>query len=268
MYGAILGDLAGSRVEHTHNTDPAFEFWTGKDFFTDDTVLTLAVADALLQGAPFEAQLQEYCLRYPGRGYGRNFLAWAHTGEARLSSCGNGAPMRVSAVAYVAHTEEQVKILAEAATIPSHPHPDAVRAATTVALSIFRARMGATKEQVFDALTQDWPDLESVEAMRTGPRWEILAVPTVAQALSCVREADSFEDAVRNAVSIGGDADTIGAIAGSIAGPLFRIPPEAIRFARSMVDKRMLEVLDAFEERWPLTPPREHHTPRNRGIGR
>lgn len=253
MYGAILGDLAGSRVEFDNNTDPAFKFWTNKDFITDDTVMTIAVADALLNGRSFEQALRGYFRLYPNLSYGNHFRIWAQTGQLVIPSKGNGAPMRVSPVAYAAKDEAEVIKLATEATIPSHPHPEGVKAAVTVALLIYRARHGASKAQLFKGLKglgDEWARLKKVSALRENPKWEALAIPSVRQALSCIKEADSFEETIRNSVSIGSDADTIAAIAGSIAEPLYGIPDKQIAFARSKLNDKMRAVLDACYRAW------------------
>lgn len=247
MYGAILGDLAGSRYEHEKNRDPDVPIWTGRDFLTDDSFLTCAVADALLGGMDFEAKLREYYWAYPDGGYGGNFHQWARQTGRAYPSKGNGAPMRVSPVAYVARSEAEVKRLAKLATAPSHDTPDGIAAAQCVALMVYRALHSGSKDDVLAIAGKRiaFPE-QTVAELREEADFRILAVPAVMAAVACVRESTSFEQAVRNAISIAADADTIGAIAGSIAGPLFGIPAHLIEFGRSKLDERLRGVCDRF----------------------
>lgn len=253
MYGAILGDLAGSRYEFAKNTNPDVPIWDEGDFVTDDTILSCAIAEALMSKGEFEDKLREYYLMYPEASYGENFHQWAQETGKAYPSKGNGASMRISPVAHACANEKQVKGLAKHATVPSHNTPEGISAAQTVALMIFSARTGADKEDVLAIAGKRIMAPEPTMAeMREVCDFRELAIPAVMAAVACVREANSFEETVRNAVSTGGDADTIGAIAGSIAGPLYGIDASMIEFARSKLDGRLLAVVDAFHMRWPL----------------
>lgn len=253
MYGAILGDLAGSRYEFIKNTDPDVPIWDDGDFVTDDTYLTCAIAEALLGKGEFEATLREYYQMYPEASYGENFHQWAQETGKAYPSKGNGAAMRVSPVAHACANEKQVKQLAKHATVPSHNTPEGISAAQTVALMIFSARTGADKEDVLAIAGKRIMAPEpTLSEMREVCDFRELAIPAVMAAVACVREANSFEKAIRNAISTGGDADTIGAIAGSIAGPLYGIDASMIEYARAKLDSRLKAVVDAFNKKWPL----------------
>ena len=253
MYGAILGDLAGSRYEFIKNTDPDVSIWDDGDFVTDDTILSCALAEALLGSGDFEAKLREYYRMYPEGGYGANFHNWAKQSADAYPSKGNGAAMRVSPVAHACATEKQVKQLAKLVTVPSHNTPEGISAAQTVALMIFSARTGADRVEVLAiAGNRIMAPEPTMAEMREVCDFRELAIPAVMAAVACVREANSFEEAIRNAISTGGDADTIGAIAGSIAGPLYGIDASMIEYARTKLDASMKAVVDDFNQKWPL----------------
>ena len=252
MLGAIAGDIIGSIYERRPIKSKDFPLFGRGCRFTDDSVCTVAVADCLVQGGDFAEFLRTYVHRYPGAGYGGMFLRWALTvGHPPYGSWGNGAAMRVGAVAHLAEDEGAVLDLAERSSMVSHDHPEAVKGAQATALAAWLARHGAEPGDIRREIAARFGyDLSrSVEEIRPGYGFDVSAAGTVPQALVCALEADNFEDAVRNAVSLGGDADTLAAIAGGIAEALFGLPDEIAGEATTYLDAELREVVTAVYER-------------------
>lgn len=255
LFGAILGDIAGSCLEFSGNLDPSVRLWTREDFFTDDTVLTVAHAEALLlpYSAPESQREDEYknqltrCYReygrmYPHAGYGKRFRHWLKTNEPYVSF-GNGSIMRVSPAAWAAGTLDDAVRLAHLSCWPTHTHPDSIGCAGMVAGAIYNARIGMAKDSILSPGT-------TVAELRKRGRYTESVIPTMSAAIASVYEADDFEGAIRNAVSVGGDADTIAAVAGSLAAPLYGIPSKLVDFARRKLDRQLLTVIDEFHKRY------------------
>ena len=220
MLGAIAGDIIGSIYENFRTKNKQFRLFTPFSFYTDDTVLTVAVADAILNGKPYGPTLKAYARRHPFRGYGPKFTLWMLLpGCKPYNSFGNGAAMRVSPVAYAYSTVAQVLDQAAQSAECSHNHPEGIKGAQSVALAIFLARSGASKEEIRAAIIQKFAyDLSrSVAEIRPGYRLNLTCQGSVPEAIIAFLESTDFEDAIRNAVSLGGDADTQAAIAGAIA---------------------------------------------------
>ena len=251
MLGAIAGDIVGSRFEHAPIKHRDFTLFAPDSRFTDDSVCSIAVADALLGGGDFAASLRRFVRRYPNAGYGGMFLQWAFSDDAPpYGSWGNGAPMRIAPVGHAAADEAEVLELAERASAVSHDHPAAIAGAQAVALAIHLARGGAGKTIIANRIAADFGyDLETpLEAIRPGYRFDVSTAGTVPPALRCVIEAESWEEAVRNAVSLGGDADTLACIAGGVAEVVFGLPEAITRQAKARLTPDLLAVLDAFED--------------------
>jgi ADP-ribosylglycohydrolase len=248
MLGAVAGDIVGSRFEGRSGPPPDFELFHPDCQFTDDTVCSLAVADALLGSGNFEASLRTFVRRHPGRGYGGMFLDWALVDDAAAyGSWGNGAPMRVAAVGWLARNEAQALELAAAQASVSHDHPDAVAAAQAVALAILLARQGWSREALRDRLTADFGyDLAPERALVAG-RFDVSAAGTVAPALTAALESESWEHATRIAVCLGGDTDTLACIAGAVAEAIHGLPADIAAAARSYLTADLRAVMDRFE---------------------
>lgn len=254
MLGAIAGDIIGSVYENFHTKKKDFVLFTPLSLFTDDTVLTVAVADAILKGGEYGDSIRAYARRYPFRGYGPGFLKWLLLpGTRPYNSLGNGSAMRVSPVAYAFDSEEKVLEQAVLSARCTHNHPEGVKGAQAVALAVFLARTGAGKEAIREAVSKRFAyDLSrKLDDIRPGYKMDITCPGSVPEAIIAFLESDSFEDAVRNAVSLGGDADTQAAIAGAIAEPYYKGVPPAIR---SQVEKRLppelLAVVSEFRGRY------------------
>jgi ADP-ribosyl-[dinitrogen reductase] hydrolase len=231
MFGALIGDLIGSAYEGTAGQRKDFEPLIHPCArFTDDSVLTCAVAEALLDGERGEAiarRFKQWGRRYPGCGWGQGFRKWLWSSSLLpYGSFGNGSAMRVSPAALLARGRDEALDLARATAEVTHDHPEGIRGARAVALAIYLALQGeapaAIRREV--AAFSGYDLSSSVDQIRPGYRFDATCQGSVPQALTCALEARDFEDAIRNAVSLGGDADTLAAIAGPVAEALFGIP--------------------------------------------
>lgn len=248
MLGAIAGDIIGSAYERHNTSRYDFELFSKHSTFTDDTVLTVAVMDHLLCQTDLADSLRSWCNRYPGRGYGPGFLAWVG-GHAAGHSRGNGAAMRASPVAWWEKDQGVILQKADEQAQITHNSEEARTAAKAVALAIHHSRCGISKPGLvqllkpYYELSQDWPP-----TIRK-PRG--LAKESVPVALQAVLASTSFEDAVRKAVSIGGDSDTIASIAGAVGEAWYGVaeggvPDWIVQEIRKRLPEEMLQIVDAF----------------------
>jgi ADP-ribosylglycohydrolase len=228
MLGAITGDVVGSRFEGQREVEPEFLFFTSESRFTDDTVLTCAVAEAILEEASYQDKLRAFARDYPGAGFGARFKDWAYSdGAPAYGSKGNGSAMRVSPVGWAFDNLDDVLLQAELSSAPTHNHPDGLAAAQAVAGAIFLARTGRSKDEIRALAGGRFGyrldfDMEQARLMGSS----VLAPNSVPQALTAFLHAEYFDQAVALAVSIGGDTDTVAAIAGSVAEAFFGGVPE------------------------------------------
>ena len=236
MLGAIIGDIVGSRWEFNPTNDYNFEWLSDKNDFTDDTICTVAVADAILHNSEdFGKYIHEWCRKYPNPmgGYGGRFAQWVRSDNPQpYNSFGNGSSMRVSPVAYCYKDEYQMLKAAEATAACSHNHPEGIKGAKTVAMAIYTARELHQGRNVLGEKDIDYIlsrctaisnyDIE-IEMADVINRFDETCQGTVPVALWIIGESTSFEDAVRKAVSLGADADTLGSIVGSIAEAIWGI---------------------------------------------
>ena len=253
MLGALAGDVIGSRFEHAGIKSKHFELFNQQSAFTDDTVHTVALADSILHKVPFPDKLREYYQCYPGAGYGGRFRRWAESSTPEpYQSYGNGSAMRVSPVAWLYDSLQDVLSEARKSAAVTHDHPEGVRGAQAVAGAVFMARNKAGKK-VIRAFVEDVfsYDLSATLAeIRPYYRFDVTCQGSVPQAVRAFLEAEDFEDAVRNAVSLGGDSDTQACIAGSIAEAYFGGVPAHIKAqTESFLDQRILTVLQLFDDR-------------------
>lgn len=254
MLGAIAGDIIGSVYENFHTKRKDFRLFTPLSLFTDDTVLTVAVADAILNERPYGEALRSYARSYPFRGYGPGFLRWMLVpGAGPYNSLGNGSAMRVSPVAYAFSTEAEVLEQAKRSAECTHNHPEGIKGAQAAALAVFLARRGAGKAGIKDAIEKKFGyDLSRrLDAIRPAYRTDITCRGSVPEAMIAFLESESFEDAVRNAVSLGGDADTQAAIAGAIAEAHYKdVPPEILAQVERRLPRRLWETVARFTARF------------------
>jgi len=254
MIGAIAGDIIGSIYER-HNikmTDfPLFDQWSR---FTDDTVLTIAIADAILTGSDYGSKLREWYHLFPDRGYGPGFRRWAADQRMRPGfSMGNGSAMRVSPVGFAFDNLEKVLEEAKASAIPSHNHPEGIKGAQAVASAVFLAKTGTSKADIKRYIEQtfDYNLNQSIDEIRKYYKHDITCPGSVPQAITAFLESEDYEDAVRKAVSIGGDSDTIACMAGGIAEAYYGGVPEDISSqAFRMLNDRQRLVVNTFLGRY------------------
>lgn len=254
MLGAIAGDMIGSVHERARTKTKEFPLFTPESRFTDDTVLTVAVADCLLHGRDYVDALHDYYVAYPNAGYGKTFILWAMSGRRTpYQSFGNGAAMRVSPVAYARATLDEVLAEAKRSAEVSHDHPAGIRGAQATAAAVFLARTGATKEQIRRRISEQFEYFldETLAELRPTYAFDATCQGSVPQSIIAFLESTDYEDAVRNAVSLGGDADTMACIAGAIAEAHYGGVPAAIaESVLARLDDRLRGVVAEFRERF------------------
>lgn len=254
MLGAIAGDIIGSIYENFRTKNKAFRLFTPFSFYTDDTVLTVAVADAILHQRDYGTAIRSYARHHPMRGYGPKFMLWMLSPPGRpYNSLGNGSAMRVSPVGHAYGTECEVLEQAALTAACTHNHPEGIKGAQAVALAVFMARNRASKSEIRTAIEQKFGYDLSRTLAEIRPRYRInLTCPgSVPEAIIAFLESDNFEDAIRNAVSLGGDADTQAAIAGAVAEAFYGHVPEHILLnVRKRMNRKFVDVVLQFYMRF------------------
>ena len=233
MFGAVVGDIIGSHWEFNPTKDYNFPLFWEDSHFTDDTVMTMAVAKWLIDCKSLSADelikiMQDFGRRYPDRQYGESFAKWIVSPNPKpYNSFGNGAAMRVSPVAYYGQSLETVLELAELTASVSHNHPEGIKGAKAVATAIYLARGGYSKEMIRDIISGFYGyDLNrEVNKIKHAYEWDVSCQGSVPESIIAFLDGDNFEDVIRKAVSLGGDSDTMACIAGSIASQIYPIPP-------------------------------------------
>ena len=256
MLGAIAGDIIGSVYEWDRIKTKEFPLFVEGSRFTDDTVLSVAVADAILTGSPYAPRLREYCRLYPGAGYGGAFRAWAFSEDDRpYGSWGNGSAMRVSPVGFAFGDWDRVLLEAKRSAEGTHNHPEGIKGAQATAAGIFLARTGQSKQAIKDLLEHTFQyDLgRKLDEIRPSYRFDESCQGTVPQAVISFLESDDFEDAIRNAVSLGGDSDTLACITGGIAEAFYGgVPSRIAEEALSRLDVSLRDTVLKFIKRYSL----------------
>ena len=262
MIGAIAGDMIGSIYEHHPIKRVDFPLFSSHSRFTDDTVMSLAIARALLEGRDYGREMKTLGRKYPNAGYGGNFFRWLFEDQVKpYQSWGNGAAMRVSPIGFYFNSEEEVLQEARATAQVSHNHPEGVKGAQSVALAILLARGGASKVAIRNRIQADFGyDLNrSYPEIRPVYRFDVSCQGSVPEAMIAFLDSSDYESAVRLAVSLGGDADTQACIAGGIAEAFYGGVPERIQQeVKTRLPDDLLEILEFFESRPPRlkVPPR------------
>ena len=252
MIGAIIGDIVGSRFEFHNHRSTEFEFFHPDCDFTDDTVMTVAVADAILNGHPFGEVMHEYARNYPGRGYGGRFYNWIHSDNpVPYDSFGNGSAMRVSPCAYLARgNREQALTWATASAVCTHNHPEGIKGAlavTDVILMAFEKTDKAVVKRKIESLYGY--DLNfTIEELRPHYQFNETCQGSVPQAIVAFLESHDFESAIRLAISLGGDSDTIANITGGMAEAYYGVPVAMRADAFQMLPEEMRRVVKAMYE--------------------
>ena len=250
MLGAIAGDIIGSPYEGRPIKTIDFPLFSEYSTFTDDTVLTVAVADAVMEKTGYARALKDYGRRYPNAGYGMSFYQWLHSAEsAPYMSWGNGSAMRVSPVGFAFDTPESVLDEARKSAEVTHNHPEGIKGAQATALAVFLARSGEGKPVIRKEITQRFSyDLDrKLEDIRPAYRFDVSCQGSVPEALIAFFESENFEDAVRKAVSLGGDSDTQACIAGAVAEAYYGgIDNHIAGEVRKRLPDEFLNVIDGF----------------------
>jgi len=247
MLGAIIGDIIGSPYEWNYIKTTEFPLFSDESYVTDDSILTVATADAILSGNSFESKYREYVTKYPYAGYGSNFYKWAVTPNSPPGeSYGNGSAMRVSPVGWACNCYNKMLSMAIESASCSHGHVEGIKGACFVARAIMASgHSELSKDVLKEYLCKHYPsyDLDiSLDEIRPTYTMDERCQGTVPQAFRCFYEANSFEETVRLAVSLGGDSDTLACIAGSIAETLYEIPDEIATKAYVIFYKRCPEL--------------------------
>lgn len=269
MLGAIVGDIVGSRFEFNNHRNKKFDFFADGCFATDDSIMTLAVAKAIMGAFKLKTTgnrgydhdfhnklsdltvkyMQEIGRKYPNCGFGGMFHQWVFSDNPEsYNSFGNGAAMRISAAGFVAANDLEARQLAETVTAVTHDHEEGIKGAEATAVAIFLARKGATKREIRERIVRDYYPLGfKIDDIRATYRFNETCQETVPQAIECFLESTSFEDAIRMAISLGGDSDTIGAITGAIAEAYYGVPEEIKVKALAYLDDELREIFDEWE---------------------
>ena len=257
MLGAIIGDIVGSRFEWNNIKTKEFEFFAQECTVTDDSIMSLAVAKALLESGKEVDKLSKIaasCLQEIGRpyhncGYGGMFYEWMYSDSLQpYNSFGNGAAMRVSACGYAAESLEEAVKLSRAVTEITHNHPEGIKGAEATAVALYMAKSGSNISEIRDYINDNYYPMNfTLESIRENYIFDVTCQGTVPQAITAFLESSDFEDAIRNAISIGGDSDTLAAITGGIAGAYYGIPSGIRREALNFLDERLLRILLEFE---------------------
>ena len=250
MIGAIAGDIIGSVYEARPIKRKDFPLFDPRCTFTDDSVLTIAVALAILTGKPYRDTVLEIGRSYPHAGYGGSFIRWLTSDNPQpYNSWGNGAAMRVSPVGFAFDTVEEVLEQARQTAVISHNHPEGVKGAQATALAVFLARSSHSKEEIREQIGERFRyDLRrSVDEIRPGYSFRISCQETVPEAIVAFLDSVSYEDAVRNAISLGGDSDTLACITGGVAEAYYGRVPETIRTkVRERLPSPLWKITEAF----------------------
>ena len=259
MLGAIAGDIIGSVHEYSGIRCADFPLFVPESDFTDDSVLTIAVADCLLTDAPYVDKFHEYTRAYLYRGYGEGFGRWVASGSREpYNSWGNGSAMRVSPVGWAFGTLDETLAEAARSAEVTHNHPEGIKGAQATAAAIFLARHGESKAGIREFIqTRFGYDMNrTVESIRPGYSFDGSCQGTVPEAIIAVLDSTSYENAVRLAISLGGDADTLACIAGGIAEAFYGgVPKDIAERAMARLDEGLRKTVERFYEAYGMTLP-------------
>lgn len=268
MLGAIIGDIVGSRFEWNNHRSKDFEFLTYKCFPTDDSIMSLAVAQAILVSKKDYSDLSKNaveCMQsvgrnYPDCGYGGSFYGWIFSDDPKpYNSYGNGAATRVSAAAFAANSIEEAKKLSRLVTEVSHNHPEGIKGAEATTVAIYMAKTGSNIFEIRDYIDKNYYPMNfNLDEIRDTYQFNETCQETVPQALQAFFESTGFEDAIRNAISIGGDSDTVAAICGGVAEAYYGIPTDIRKHALTFLDQKLMQLLILFENKYPPVMEKKH----------
>ena len=260
MNGAIIGDIVGSVYEIKNNKTKKFKLFENNSTYTDDTIMTCAIGLASMDYYQNSNQklFKQNCIKYmkllgrmyPNAGYGGTFIRWIFSSNlGPYNSYGNGSAMRVSSVADVANSLEEAEILAEISASVTHNHPEGIKGAKAVAGAIWLAKNDYSKKEIYDYINRNYYKLNfKIDDIRESYKFDVSCQGSVPQAIQCFIESENFEDCIRNAISLGGDSDTIAAISGSIAGKFYEIPNELIESAQNYLDNNLKLIVNRYNK--------------------
>lgn len=250
LLGAICGDIIGSWYEFASTKDYNFKLLTDRSKFTDDTVCSIAIADALIHQEPFEGRLQYWCRKYPRAGYGGMFRSWIYSDTMEpYNSWGNGSAMRVSAVGAYAKSLDEAMDLAKKTAEITHNHPEGIKGAQATALAIYLALIGKNKDEIKDMIEKNFAyelhrKYDDIQPLYS---FEVSCQKSVPESIIAFLESDDYESAIRKTIAFGGDADTMGAITGGIAAAFYgEIPSYILNECLNRIPDEMKDVIDKF----------------------
>ncbi len=250
MIGAVAGDIIGSVYEGNPIKTKDFPLFHRQSRFTDDSVLTIAVAKAIMTGTTYSKTIREIGRRYPDAGYGGSFIHWLFSENPQpYNSWGNGSAMRVSPVGFAFDRAQTVLREAEKSAAITHNHPEGIKGAQAAALAVFLARMGNDKDTIRKEIEHmsGYDIKQQVHEIRPAYSFDISCQGTVPAAIIAFLDSTSYEDAIRNAVSLGGDSDTLACITGGIAQAYYqRIPKKIVNTVKEIVTPDLWDILEAF----------------------
>jgi len=254
MFGAIAGDVIGSVYENRNIKVTDFPLFHKYSCFTDDSVLTIAIADAILNQTDYAKSLKIFGRKYPDAGYGGAFFEWLSEPESKpYNSWGNGSAMRVSPIGFAFSKIEEVLSEAQKSAEVSHNHPEGIKGAQATALAIFLARTGENKEYIRKEISErfGYNLRRTINDIRPNYRFDVSCQGSVPEAIIAFLDSDSYEDAVRKAISLGGDSDTLACIAGGISQAFYKeIPAELAIEVRKRLPQEFLEIIDMFNTKY------------------
>ncbi|TFG49081.1 MAG: ADP-ribosylglycohydrolase family protein [Anaerolineales bacterium] len=255
MIGAVAGDIIGSVYEHHPHKSEDFPLFHPRSHFTDDTVMSLAVARAILEQRDYGQEMQSFGRAYTLAGYGGNFRKWIFREEIQpYNSWGNGSAMRVSPIGFSYNDKEDLLREAKASAVVSHNHPEGIKGAQAVALAVLLARQGGSKELIREKIVAEFSyDLDrTVDFIRPDYHFDVSCQGSVPEAIIVFLESSDYESAVRKAVSLGGDSDTLACIAGAIAEAYYqKIPGNIILETKERLPEILWKTLLRFEKKFP-----------------
>ena len=258
MSGAIIGDIAGSTFERSNFKFESCQIFAKGSQFTDDTVLTLATADSLIFGSTYADTYRQFGRNYPNAGYGSGFRDWMMSENPQpYNSWGNGSAMRVSPIAWAAETLDWTLEEARRSAEVTHDHPNGIKGAQAVAAAVFLARSGGSKDDIREYVSRSFGyNLNrTIEEIRGGYIFDVSCEGSVPEAIIAFLESSDFESALRKAISIGGDSDTIACIAGAIAHAYYgSIPAWMVDYCTGILDPAQVSIIKDF---WERHPPRD-----------
>jgi len=250
MIGAIAGDVIGSVYEWNNLKNKHFDLFKKSSEFTDDSVLTIATMDSIVNNIPFNVSYKKWFRKYPHSGYGGSFQQWGYSDDLQpYNSWGNGSAMRVSPIGYHYETLQEVLSKSEESASATHNHPEGIKGAQSVAVAIYMAKNGKEKQEIKQYIENNFGyDLnESLDSIREWYEFDVSCQGSVPQAIIAFLESNDYEDAIRNAISIGGDSDTIACITGGIAEAYYKeIPRYIIEEVSKLLPQEMKDVINRF----------------------